>query len=74
MAFETQPATDQYMQQFWDLDGHAWNNGLTQTQQQELMQRFEKDGMQRVQGMITDTNAMMRAMMKPGDPQAGPSG
>lgn len=73
--FDTAPATEQYMQQFWDLDGNAWNNGLDQTQQQELMQRFEKDGMQRVQGMITDTHAMMRAMMRPSqNDQAGLSG
>lgn len=61
--FEPQPSTDQYMQQFWDLDGNAWNNGLTQDQQQELMQALETDGMQDIQGMITHTQAVQRAMM-----------
>jgi hypothetical protein len=54
---------DQYMQQFWDLDGNAWNNGLTETQQQELMDSLERDGMEDIQGMITDTQAAHRAMM-----------
>jgi hypothetical protein len=55
---------DQYMQQFWELDGNAWNNGLTETQQQELMRSLETDGMEDIQGMITSTTAMHQAMMQ----------
>jgi hypothetical protein len=63
-AFESQPVADQYMQQFWELDGNAWNNGLTETQQQELMRSLETDGMEDIQGMITSTTAMHQAMMQ----------
>jgi hypothetical protein len=64
-AFDPQPVADQYMQQFWDLDGNAWNNGLTEVQQQELMESLERDGMEDIQGMITTTEAAHRAMMQP---------
>jgi hypothetical protein len=64
-AFDAQPVADQYMQQLWDVDGNAWNNGLTEVQQQELMESLERDGMEDIQGMITMTEAAHRAMMQP---------
>jgi hypothetical protein len=64
-AFDPQPVADQYMQELWELDGNAWNNGLTQQQQQELMDSLERDGMEDIQGMITTTQAMHQAMMQP---------
>lgn len=71
-AFDPQPVADQYMQQFWDLDGNAWNNGLTEVQQQELMDSLERDGMEDIQGMIDTTQAMHQAMMQPkGQQHAG---
>lgn len=60
---DPQPNADQYMQQFWDLDGNAWNNGLTEGQQQELMQALETDGMQDIRGMISEGEETLRRMV-----------
>jgi hypothetical protein len=59
------------MQEIWELDGNAWNNGLTEVQQQELMDSLERDGMEDIQGMITTTQAMHQAMMQPKGQQQG---
>jgi hypothetical protein len=70
-AFDPQPVADQYMQGMWEMDGNAWNNGLTEVQQQELMESLERDGMEDIQGMITTTQAMHQAMMQPKGQQGG---
>ncbi|QIX02087.1 hypothetical protein AMS68_007604 [Peltaster fructicola] len=61
-AFGNNPNYQQHTPQFWDLDASAFGNGLSQSQQQELMHTLESQGMEDIQHMITSSMAAMAAM------------